>query len=79
MKMIDQFPDNTRRLRLQRTQEQRKPGSHLHLLSREAVTKYHEGEFRKWHIKLVLIITFVMVFLSFLALQAPGFFRWLIE
>ena len=79
MNLVQQFPDVSmnmrhkfkshrknslmRDLNLQKNQDQDK-----------VMTKFYKDEFRKWHIKLILIIVFTVASLSIIILNVPWFF-----
>jgi hypothetical protein len=84
MTLKQQFPDisaNMRaKLRLTQRNERKENPTSLqpHYNSNKPVTTFHQHEFRKLHITLLLIFTGGMAMVYCLLLNAPGIFRWMI-
>lgn len=83
MNLIEQFPDVSLQMRA-RVKRNRAVNSISNATVQpydidKALAKYYQGEFRKWHFKLALIVGGILVILFSLILNAPGFFNWIVS
>jgi hypothetical protein len=80
MNLIKQFPDITEKMRskIKVTQKNYKTAyaAQVIYVEDEAVVKFYEGEFRRWHFKLFFIVGSILAILYFGLLQSASVFNW---
>jgi|GEM_PF-5331121 len=82
MNLIQQFPNISEQVRakFKMTQKHRKPENiWSNLPCDDRQTKFHENEFRKWHIKLVFIIAGTITLLYTFIFNATSIFMWIVR
>jgi hypothetical protein len=74
MNLIKQFPDISGRIRAKAKRANKPVNANRQLPYREdaAVVAYYEGEFRRWHLKLFLIVPACMAIVYFALLNSVG-------
>lgn len=82
MNLIKQFPDITEKMRakIKVTQKNYKTANAIQpviLIEDEAVVKFYEGKFKRWHFKLFFIIGSILAILYYGLLQSASFFNWI--
>jgi hypothetical protein len=82
MNLIKQFPDITEKMRLKikTTQKSYKAANAAQpiYLEDEAVVKFYEGEFKRWHFKLFFIVGAILAILYYGLLQSASIFNWIV-
>jgi hypothetical protein len=84
MTLKQQFPDISANMRAKlrlvqrndRKENTSSPGPHYY--SNKPVTTFYDNEFRKLHIRLLLIFAGGMAMVYCMLLNAPGIFKWMI-
>ena len=80
MNLIQQFPDISGKIRARikinnRNYKAVNPVQPLSYIENEVVSKYYEGEFRRWHLKFLFIIAFTLGILYFTLLKSAWIFN----
>ena len=79
MNLINQFPDVSMDVRAKLKRQQKNYSHIMAMEPQQTVTEktladFYDNEFRKWHIKVALMITGLLAGLFFVALSLPRFF-----
>jgi hypothetical protein len=82
MSLIEQFPDISEKVRAKikmsgRNYKAANAPFPLSYCESDAVTKYYEGQFKRWHLKLLFTLAVCVSLLYFTLLQSARILHWI--
>jgi hypothetical protein len=83
MTLAEQFPDASimlrTKFRMDVKNRRRHIGSEQLAIEDKVMAKFYQDEYKKWHIKLVVIVVACLASFYFVVANLPGFFKWILS